>query len=330
MKLYDVKGYFNAKDIIESKYKFIFVTGARGIGKTYSTIKYLLECKKPFIYLRRTQDESDLQANENTSSITKVLHALKLEYVFKKLSKKVGVVLIDGVPMIYTCALSTFASIRGINFDNVNYAVYDEFITEPHVRTFKAEGMALMNFYESVNRNRELENMDALTLVCLSNSLNIANDIFMEFNLITDAERLTSTGVEEFTRGDILLLILQNSPISKLKSKTVLYNNSSEEYSRMAINNDFILNDFSYVKKRNIKEYKIIFNVGDLYLYKHKSRNEYYVTFTKSNTKRKYTSSINDLEKFRRCENKYFGKYLDGMIRFDSYKAVVLFEKYYN
>ena len=329
MKLYDKQGYFNASEILKSKYKFIFCTGARGIGKTYSTIKYLLESKKPFIYLRRTQDESDLQANPNTSSITKVLNALKLDYEFKKLSKKVGVILIDGVPMVYTCALSTFASIRGVNFDNVDYAVYDEFITEPHVRTFKAEGIALMNFYESVNRNRELEEKEALTLICLSNSLNIANDIFMEFNLITDAERLTSTGIEEYARGDILLLIMQNSPISKLKSKTTLYLNASEEYARMAIDNDFILNDFSYVKKRNLKEYKIILNVGDLYLYKHKTRSEYYVTFVKANTKRKYTNSINDLERFKRSENKYLAKYLDGLIRFDSYKAVVLFEKYY-
>lgn len=329
MKLYDNNGWMNAKTIIESKHNFIFITGARGIGKTYSTLLYLIQNKKRFIYLRRTQDESDLQANENTSSITKVMHACGLNFKFGKLSKKVGVITVDDTPIIYTCALSTFASIRGVNFDGVDYAVFDEFISEPHVRNFKAEGLALMNFYESVNRNRELENKKPLKLICLSNSLNLANDTFMEFDLISDAERLTTTHVEEYSRGDILLLILQNSPISKLKEKTTLYNNASEEYSRMAIKNEFILNDFSYIKKQNLKEFNVVLCVGDLTLYSHKSRNEYYVTFTKSNTKRKYTNSINDLERFKRAEYKYYVKYLDGMIRFDSYKAVVLFEKYY-
>lgn len=330
MKLFDKKGYFNAKEVIESKYNFIFVTGARGIGKTYSTLLYLINKGEPFIYLRRTQDESDLQANENTSSITKVLHACKCDYKFTKLSKKVGCIYVNDEPLIYTCALSTFASIRGINFDNVNYAIYDEFITEPHVRTFKAEGLALTNFYESVNRNREFEeDKPPLKLICLSNSLNIANDIFMEFDLISDAERLTSTGAEVFTRNSTLLIIIQNSPISKKKAKTSLYNNASEEYARMAIKNEFILNDFTYVKKVYIKEYSCILNIGDLYLYKHKSRNEYYCTFIKANTKRKYKTSISDLERFQRAEWKYYIRYLDGYIRFDSYKAIALFEKYF-
>lgn len=329
LKLYDKEGWFNAKDVINSGYAFIFCTGARGIGKTYSTLQYLINNRKPFIYLRRTQDEADLQANEGTSSITKVLNANKLEYRFTKLTKKVGCIIVEGIPLIYTCALSTFSSIRGINFDNVKYAVYDEFISEPHVRTFRAEGLALMNFYESVNRNRELEGDKPLVLIGLSNSLNIANDIFMEFDLVTEAEQLTTSGIEVFTRNNTMLIILQESPISKKKASTTLYTNASEQYARMAISNKFILNDFTYVRKRNLKEYTIVLNVGDLYLYKHKTRNEYYCTFTKATTKRKYTTGLSDLERFKRAEWRYYARYLDGFITFDSYKAVALFEKYY-
>lgn len=334
IKIYDSKsGYFNAENVITSQFKFIFVTGARGTGKTFSTLLYLIKKNiktgKPFIYLRRTQDESDLQANENTSSITKVLKYLDLEYSFGKLSKKVGVIYVNEKPLIYTAGLRTFASIRGVNFDDVNEAIYDEFICEPHVPSFKAEGMALMNFYESVNRNRELEGDKPLKLICLSNSLNIANDTFMEFDLVTPAENLTTSGDEIYIRNDILLIIMQDSPISRKKAQTSLYQNASEEYSAMAINNKFILNDFTYVKHRSLKEYRILFQVGDLYFYKHKNKYEYYCTFSKSITKKVYSSGVADLERFRRAEWKYYVKYLDGYVTFDTYKAIALFEKYY-
>ena len=329
MKIYAKNGYFNAKNIIEQPYQFIFVTGARGTGKTFSTLKYLIENRKPFILLRRTQDESDLQASPLTSSITKVLNYLKINYKFKKINKKVGCIYIDDKPMIYTCALSTFASIRGINFDDINYAVYDEFISEPHVRTFKAEGLALMNFYESVNRNRELEGKKALKLIGLSNSLNIANDIFMQFDLVTPAEQLIDKHDEIYTRGSILLIVMQDSPISKQKADTVLYQNSGEEYAKMAIKNEFILNDFSYVKKLDIRAYTPHLIIGDLTIYKSKSKHEYYCSFSKGQCKRKYGTSISDLERLKRAEWRLYTRYLDGYMRFDSYKAVALFEKYF-
>ena len=329
--IYAENGYFNAKAIINDFHPFIFVTGARGTGKTYSTFLELITRREPFILLRRTQDEADLQANENTSSLTKVLRAAKVSYRFGKLSKKVGVIYIDEVPMIYTCGLSTFASIRGVDFGTLRYAVYDEFIPEVHVRSFKAEGVSLMNFYESVNRNRELEGFNPLKLIGLSNSMNIANDIFMEFELVTPAERLSYSEEEIYIKDDdtTMLIVMKNSPISKQKEGTALYRTASEEFSAMAISNKFILNDFTYVQKQNLKQYKAILRVGDLYLYKHKSDNTYYATFVQSTTKNIYTHSQADLERFRRAEWKYYKKYLDGKVKFDSFKAVALYEKYF-
>ena len=329
--IYSKNGYFNARDIIRSGYNFIFITGARGTGKTYSTLKYLIENSIPFIYLRRTQNESDLQANPTTSSLTKILMASKVDYDFKKLSGKVGVILVNEKPLIYTCALSTFSTIRGIDFLGVEVAVYDEFIPEAHVRSFKAEGMALNNFYESVNRNRELEGNPALKLIGLSNSLNIANDVFMTFNLVIPAELLTNDPVNEiYTEGDKMLILMKDSPISKKKKETMLYKNASDEYNAMAIDNKFILNDFTYVKKQNLKEYKILMQIGDLFIYKHKSNHYYYVTFVKAETKKIYTSSTADRERFRRAEWRYYVRYLDGYVYFDSYNALSLFEKYFD
>ena len=99
----------------------------------------------------------------------------------------------------------------------------------------------------------------------------------------------------------------------------------------MAIENKFILNDFTYVKKRKLNEYKPAWSVGDLTIYEHKSRQEYYVTFSGAVLPRecRYGSNYMDLQKVKRDKWSFYLDYLDGFVMFDSYKAVALFEKYF-
>ena len=341
MHIYDnISGYFNAEDIIKSRFYFIFVTGARGTGKTFSTLKYLIESKKTFIFMRRTQTEADLQAGTgSTSDISKVMEYLGINYEFHRVHKNVSMCAyggdgnesVDG--FIYILGLSTFAKVRGMDFSDCDYILYDEFITEPHVPALKAEGFALMNLYESVNRNRELEGGRAVKMICLSNSLNIANDIFISWDLIGAAEELTNAPDDQmiYMRNDILLIIMKNSPVSFKKAETALYRNASEEFSAMALGNQFVLNDFTYVEPQNLKDYKAVLNVGNLYLYRHKAESRYYVTFRRASVPgdRIYKASISDLQRFRRREIRYYAAYLDGHVRFESYKCIALFEKYF-
>lgn len=338
MKLYTKEGWIDWKNlfkyIMNKNRSIVFMTGPRGIGKSFGVIKYLIENKIPFIFMRRTQKECDLQRNPQTSDLNKILNTLNINARFESIAKgSVGCIYDSDDRLICECvALSTFASIRGVNFDNFEFAIYDEFIPEPHVRAIKMEGFALQQFYESVNRNRELEGRKPLTMICLSNSLNIANDIFMQFDLIDKVEEMSqpNNNDEIFETSNKMLIIPKHSPISKKKAETVLYQEGSEEFARMAISNKFILNDFSYVKKRNIKEYIIDFQIDKLFVYKHKSNHEYYVSFTKAQTKNKYGSNHNDLERFKREKWRLWIRYLDGYVTFDSYKAVALFEKYFD
>lgn len=334
MKLYDSAGWVNAAEILQDESAFKFITGGRGIGKTYSFIKWFLDNRKPFILMRRTQVEAELQADPITSSLTKNLsdmgRSFRKETIAKKLTR-----LIDndtGEEICICCALSTLASVRGVDLSRYDYLLYDEFIPEPHVKAIKMEGLALFNAYESINRNREItEGRQPLQLLGLSNSLNLANDVFMQFNLVDAAEGMIQQGLEEYRRGNILLLILQNSPISEQKKGTALYAAASEEYAKMAIENKFILNDFTYVKKRKLNEYKPAWSVGDLTIYEHKSRQEYYVTFSGAVLPRecRYGSNYMDLQKVKRDKWNFYLDYLDGFVMFDSYKAVALFEKYF-
>ena len=59
-------------------------------------------------------------------------------------------------------ALSVVANIRGIDFSDYDYILFDEFIPSDGERPIKREFEAFLNFYETVNRNRELEGKPAV------------------------------------------------------------------------------------------------------------------------------------------------------------------------
>lgn len=335
MNLYLESGYLDMESIIESGYPFIFVPAARGTGKTYGTLKHHLQMGNKILLIRRTKTEAELQAKMESTAYKAVFDDLGIDEwgCTPCGSAGYGAVQIrqgdEDVIVAYVSALNTFANIRGIDFSDVDYIVFDEFIAEPHVRKIKNEGMALANLYESVNRNRELQGRPPVQLLCLANSVNMANDTFMYFNLIESAEHMLQEGIEWMELGNKLLIIPQHSPISEQKAETALYKAVSSEFADMAIKNKFILNDFTYVQRRSLAEYNCIYIVGDLCMYQHKSRQEFYVSFSKGKTKEVYTNGYADLQRFRRERWRFAGYYLDGMIRFENYRAVALWEKYF-
>ena len=335
LKIYEKSGYLNIPEIIRSGYPFIFVPAARGTGKTYGTLKYHYEQHHKILLIRRTKQEAEIMARTASTAYKKVFDDLGVEYYCTPCgSSGYGCVYAADQSgsfecIAYVASLKTFANIRGLDFSDIDYIVYDEFIAEPHVPKIKNEGMALANLYESVNRNRELSGQDPVQLLCLANSVNMANDTFMYFNLIEQAEDMLQHEDEIRELGNKLLIIPQHSPISEKKGQTALYKAVSAEYAEMAIKNKFILNDFTYVQRRNLREYNCLFKVGDLYVYQHKSKHEFYVTFSKSQTKAVYENGYADLARFRRDKWRFAGFYLDGMIRFENYRAVALWEKYF-
>lgn len=332
LEIYDTNGWLNMPAIIETGYPFIFIPGARGIGKTYGGLKYFVDHQDPIILLRRTQTEIDIQNDPkgDGTSFQPVLSDQGREWRVTR-NKNIGYVWEGEQLLGINIALSTFANIRGaFDFSYINHVFYDEFIAEAHVKKIKNEGMALANFYESINRNRELKGRDPLQLICAANALNIANDVFMYFDITTEVEQMIQNGEEVRAIGNKLIILPLHSPISEKKAQTALYTAINSEFTDMAVNNKFVLNDFSYIKKRPLNEYKCLFRIGDLFIFEHKSRQEFYCTFKKGETKEVYQANYSGLEKLQRSRWKFAGYMLDGMISFESYRVFALFCKYFN
>ena len=60
MSLFLESGYLNIREILNSNSSFIFIVGARGVGKTYGALKYAIESGAVFGYMRRTQAQADI------------------------------------------------------------------------------------------------------------------------------------------------------------------------------------------------------------------------------------------------------------------------------
>ena len=284
-KIYTVDGWVNWDYILSQNSSFISVVGARGVGKTYGLMRKLMESGEKFIYLRRLKSQLD-QCGKTEGNPFKKLNADMDRNVLPfptggmiafRENEKTGDIVAAGV------ALSVVANVRGIDFSDYNYIVFDEFISSAGERPIKNEFAAFLNFYETVNRNRELEGRDPVKCIMLGNANTLVNPYFSSWHFMRTAVRMI-TGNQMVWRsadGSRMVILLLNSPISDRKKETALYQNADQDFISMALDNAF-RTDETNIKSEPLKEYVHIVSVGELGIYKHKSERKYYVSATQS------------------------------------------------
>ena len=337
MGIYLKSGSIDIEKIMRTGLPFSFIVGGRGTGKTYGILKYLKEHHKTFMLLRRTNSQFEI--------IT-----APLSMPFKKLNADMGWTVQpfaqnkymaafydtdedgkpEGEPLGYAAALATFSNLRGVDLSDVDVLFYDEFIPEPSAKRIKEEGQTFLNVYETINRNRELEGRPALMAVCAANSMDLGNPIFMELELISTAEKMRRKGQEmrlDPERG-IALYIMDKSPISERKRKTALYRAAGGRFNEMALDNVF--EDMGEnISPQPLNEYRLLFTVGEISIYKHKSGNRYYISQHRSGGGPKYTASDTDRRRVVRAYSYIWRAYLANKIYFENSTCEILLKKYY-
>ena len=346
MKLYDDNGYLNVAAIIDSPAVYSFVVGGRGVGKTFGALKEAIDREKKFIFMRRTQVQVDLIKDDNMNPFNALTSVLGNNYrfVMKKLNKNITAVyravfdpeqqiyIASGEILGYIMALSTISNIRGFDASDVDLLIYDEFIGEKHERPIKDEGAAFLNALETIARNRELQGRDPLKVLCLSNSNDLANPVFIQLQVVKDVEKMVRDKQQYryLPERAMALYILQITPIGAAKAQTTLYKLAGDsEFTRMALANDFSSEEMAYIKPQSIREYKPVVQVGELCIYRHKSRYVYYVTSFRSGSPEIYDSSDMDLHRFSRDYHHIWMAYINRHVIFESYMDQVLLEKYF-
>lgn len=277
-KVYDSNGWVNWDYLINQGSAFTMVVGARGVGKTYGLMKYCLDQGRKFIYLRRLKSQLDQCANNAGNPFKKLNTDLNRNIKPKGTQ---GGVLFDenGEVVALGVALSTVANVRGFDYSDYDMIIFDEAVASDGERPIPHEFNAFLNFYETVNRNRELSGDKPVQAVLLGNANRLTNPYYSGWHFMKTALNMIHGNQMIWRSGDgsRLMVLLLGSKISDQKANTVLYKNASDGFITMALDNAF-RTDGTNIRSMPIREFNHIVSVGEIGIYRHKSERLYYVS----------------------------------------------------
>lgn len=331
----DSNFFYNVWEVVKSTDYFLYIfIGGRGCGKTYSTLKGVLEDEECFLYTRRTETEYKNCCSELTNPFKTLNEDLNRNVTIK--ANKDSAMVIEYLDderkefnfIGYASALSTFGKFRGADFSDVNYIIFDEFINTGNVKNFNNEANFLFNMIETVNRNRELLGKESVKVILLSNSNTIDNDIIRTLSLGEEIRKMKESNTELYTdkeRGIYLHLI--NTPgLKDMKEKTRLYRlTKGTSFQDMALENEFVNDYFGDVKKLNYNEFTPVASYEKVTFYKHKSKNLLFASWRKA--KCPYYDNLTK-KAFKRDYGFMIGNYIErGLILYLDYNVKLFVKK---
>lgn len=269
------KKYYDIRDDFEAfpDATFFLCWSKRGPGKTYSTLRYMIEEDKKFMFLKRTIDDVQMLCSDGSRK------GVDFDVSpFKPLNRDFGwnikPVLIRksvagfykcdqegkayGSPLGYCGALSGAKDIKGFDMSEVDYLIFDEFIPRKGERVSRSEGDQLLNIYMTLRRDRMLRGREDLKLICLANAEQVNNPTFMLFDVVDDAVQMDITGTEFNYMEDrkILLHFINPEFAAEDEKSAIEIAMAGTEWADIAFGGHFAYDDFTNVHKRNLKGYK--------------------------------------------------------------------------
>lgn len=312
------------------------IIGPRGCGKTYSVLDYMQEQsteESKFIYMRRDGTEIDSCSSEYGNPYKKLNTDKGYNIHPFQISKfnGFGIARDDDASVIgYGVALSTFASMRSQDFSDVDRIFFEEFIPEKHKRKIKGEGQALLNLYETVNRNRELVGERPVELIMCANGIDLANPILLELGATSLIGKMLMNNQRRLTvpEKSLYIEIIPRTAVSDLKQDTVLYRLASNDFAMDALDTKFRGADLEFVRKNvNLNSYKTEFSFGEYVFFSNKEH--YFVARSKVPCK----IAIPERE-LGRLQALFSPRYrllrAKGSIYFDDYVTLAMFDRLLN
>lgn len=331
-KIYTKQGWVNWNWIIQDPATFIVMVGPRAVGKTYGVFDWAIDNHCKFIYVRRLKTQLDLCGKPAGNpfrkiSIDKHINIVPFQsdgIISFRLDCRSGEEIACGV------SLSTVATVRGVDFSDYDMIVFDEAVPMAGEKPIKNEFDTFLNFYETVNRNRELQGLKPVKCILLGNANKLSNPYFTGWHFTKTAIRMLRGHqmVYRTPDGSRMMILLLDSPISKQKAETALYKNANDGFLSMALDNAF-QTDETNIKSEPIKEYRHIVSVGEIGIYKHKSERKYFVS---SQVSTPYYSDFGiQLKMF---QQDYFMLRVNYMVNknvlFEDFENELLFREYFD
>lgn len=346
MNLYLENGYLNIPGIVSwcksQNIWFLYVVGGRATGKTYGALQMAIDEQQKFMYMRQRQTQIELITLDEFNPFKTLnrdrgwnIHAIRRNKYTRGWYHCVdedGKAVPEGNQLGVSAALSTMANLRGLDASDITLFIDDEFIPQEEEIKVKNAAQATFNAYETFNRNREFNGEDPIFFMALSNSNTLENDLFIELNLVTIAERLKRQGREWYydKKKGVAMIILKESPISKRKGDTALYRmTEGTRFSQMSLDNEFAKDEQVRIGSQPLIEYRPIATVdvgtrSGITVYKHKSRDDYYVCRICVGSPPAYTGDKFGLKRFSLDCSYLVKAYYQNNIIFENYISKIL------
>ena len=282
LELYTRDGWLNVDAIAALPAWLFVIVGSRQVGKTYGSLKYLLDHNCYTLYLRRTREE--LEAIERTDDLNPFLPLKKEGYdisiqsmsqntwVWGDLDEESETKRIKNARGL-ALPLNYIAKMRGFNGSKFTDMILDEFIPERCVRRLKGEEDTILNLYTTVNGNRELEGKPPLRFWLLANAFNITDPILSAYGLTDEFERLERSGREyKLLPGGVFIALPRSERIVTRRAETaqnayLRKRGAGSSFLKMSLGNSFVYNKSDLIKPKPLSGYRPLARLGDLYLY---------------------------------------------------------------
>lgn len=337
IKLYQDNGYVNYKGIFETGYPFILILSGRGPGKTVNCLKYHTENNDRYILLRRTATIVDTLKDPSMSPLNRMNELWpELSSTLEKTEIGANIIRDSTKEQVgLFMPLSTFSKARGFSAESYTVQIYDEVVPQLDERPLKGEYTKWYQSYETVNRNREIEDppRPPLRTIFLGNLDNIVAPMLVGLNVCREIYEMQKKDIEQLylPERNLAIFLLLHSPIVKEKAKKQAINkltgNSRDHDVNVKMNWVF---DDTLIERKDLKGYVFKAGFGGINVYRHKGTKEYYVTERKIKDGETYEIKDRELTIFRREYRHLIDSYYDGDIRFSDPLNLALFLSYFN
>lgn len=330
--------YFSIESLFKYCRAYNYVIGGRGTGKTYGSLKAMIEGGYKFVFMRRTQtqleqvmSQKEIKIDDETSIRADLSPFKKLEIdmgwtcKIERITRDSYAIIMNGKHVGYGVALNTIANIRGFDATDCHYLIYDEFIPEHHARPIKDEGDAFLNAYDTINRNRELEGKEPLYTFLLANSNDIEAPLLHDLDISVQIEKMINRGKSfmDFQDRGYTVSLLKNKKFEEARKNTVLYKfTRGLRYSKMAFENKFAYDDFSNIRSYDIRQFSPYLSIGEYYIYRNKGEGWIYVSHCRAKVKESYPYTEYGFQQFKRNHGReFYQEYMDGTMKFETYRC---------
>lgn len=254
--------WFTPNDTLNKQRLFNFVTGPKGDGKTtgcrnYGLDLFLKDHVAEFAVIRRYKTETQATYKKYFDDIqTKFGYNLDIKYR----GRSAGIMVQDGddaeifKPICHFFSLSTDAGIQGVNLPNLRFMIFEEIFLDPRKgkRYLKDEPSEFARLYDTLARPSDPARK-RVPVIFIGNSFASSNPYFDFFHI-----QLNTHG--EYKSKNIYALHIRDKEFSAHANSTAFGQiMANTAYGKHAFDNDFMLDNFDFVKK-DFKKGHLLYN----------------------------------------------------------------------